>query len=101
VRVRVDGAAEEVWENLKTDGFVESHPNVAKDATLGWGTRLPVESHFSTSFRPAAVTMVNVPSVPGFRPRVSSRVSSKRSLDGAPSRVGAMVRPGHPPEGKG
>jgi hypothetical protein len=39
VRVRVHGAAEEVWENLKTDGFVESHPNVAKDATLGWGTR--------------------------------------------------------------
>jgi hypothetical protein len=39
VGVRVHGAAGEAWENLKTDGFVESHPNVAKDATLGWGTR--------------------------------------------------------------
>jgi hypothetical protein len=66
VRVCVYGAAGEVWENLKTDGFVESHPNVAKDATLGWGTRLPFESHCSASFRPAAVTVVNVPCVPAF-----------------------------------
>jgi hypothetical protein len=37
--VRVHGAAAKAWENLKTDGFVESHPNAAKDATLGWGTQ--------------------------------------------------------------
>jgi len=30
-------------EGPMADAFVESHPNVAQDATLGWGTRHPAK----------------------------------------------------------